>query len=265
MFNIVVIQWSDVPLGVMSFKKLFSFSKSKEGCIFFYYFFTIAAAYHFDTCRYVIMNIERQNEIKHAIHKECTTIAYLNLLNFRKLSYLQIFLFDEDKKIANKVCSATTDPRMSTFDGKSWTASLSGEFVMYRDSRRQIAVSTKLHRLQCVLLLYGIFVIWNSKAVVFVLTKVHALFSTCNMDVWSWSWFPPCICGIAVRVKNSLYVYRTCEEISNRYAKPLIHHNMVYQICDNRHMVVDIGDLYTKVFKSLLKIIRNGNKMEYYL
>lgn len=160
--------------------------------------------------------------------------------------------------MANKICSATTDPRMTTFDGKSWTASLSGEFVMYRDSRRQIAVSTKLHRQKCVLLVSDVLVKWKSKVVVFVLTKVHALFSTCNMDVFFWNWFPPCICGIAVRVKDSLYVYRTCEEISHRYAKPLIHHDMVYQICDNRHMVIDIGDPYTKVFfkKSLPKDIQ---------
>lgn len=76
------------------------------------------------------------------MHLNCLS----NILNFRKLSYPQIFLFDEDKKIANKVCSASTDPRMFTFDGKDWTASLSGEFVMYRDSRRQIAVSSISHR-----------------------------------------------------------------------------------------------------------------------
>lgn len=40
----------------------------------------------------------------------------------------------------NKVCYADTDPRMKTFDGKPWTASLAGEFVMYRDTQRRIAV-----------------------------------------------------------------------------------------------------------------------------
>lgn len=40
----------------------------------------------------------------------------------------------------NKLCSADTDPRMKTFDGKSWTASLAGEFVMYRDTKRRITV-----------------------------------------------------------------------------------------------------------------------------
>lgn len=43
----------------------------------------------------------------------------------------------------NMRCSARTDPRMGTFDGVNWTASLVGEFVMYRDIRRQIAVSTR--------------------------------------------------------------------------------------------------------------------------
>lgn len=138
--SIVVIQGSDVPVGVTSFKKLCT--KAIEGV----YFLLFYSAYPSDTCRYVIINIERPIEIKYAIHVRCTTIVYLNILNSRKFSYLQIFLFDEDKKIANKVCSARTDPRMSTFDGKDWTASLSGEFVMYRDSRRQIAVSTILHR-----------------------------------------------------------------------------------------------------------------------
>lgn len=100
----------------------------------------------------------------------------------------------------------------------------------------------------------------------FVLTKVHAIFSTCNTDDWFWFWFPPCICGIAVRVKNSLYVYRTCEGVSNRYANLLTHHHRVNQICDNRHMMVEIGDPYTKVFKCLLNIIRKGdNKMEHHL
>lgn len=40
----------------------------------------------------------------------------------------------------NKLCYADTDPRMKTFDGKPRTASLAGEFVMYRDTQRRIAV-----------------------------------------------------------------------------------------------------------------------------
>lgn len=37
----------------------------------------------------------------------------------------------------NKLCYADTDPRMQTFDGKPWTASLAGEFVMYRDTQKE--------------------------------------------------------------------------------------------------------------------------------
>lgn len=59
------------------------------------------------------------------------------------LSHNQIFFYDKDNNIANMLCYADTDPRMQTFDGKEWTASLAGEFVMYRDRRRLISVSTE--------------------------------------------------------------------------------------------------------------------------
>lgn len=55
--------------------------------------------------------------------------------------FVQILLDDSDTKIANKLCFASTDPRMQTFDGQYWTAYLAGEFVMYRDKQRRIAVS----------------------------------------------------------------------------------------------------------------------------
>lgn len=54
----------------------------------------------------------------------------------------QIRLYDKDDHMTNKLCYADTDPRMKTFDGKAWTASLAGEFVMYRDTRRKITVIT---------------------------------------------------------------------------------------------------------------------------
>lgn len=57
--------------------------------------------------------------------------------------FFQILLDDSDTKIANKLCFASTDPRMQTFDGQYWTAQLAGEFVLYRDKQRRIAVSLK--------------------------------------------------------------------------------------------------------------------------
>lgn len=57
--------------------------------------------------------------------------------------FYQILLDDSDTKIANKLCFASTDPRMETFDGHYWTAQLPGEFVLYRDKERRIAVSLK--------------------------------------------------------------------------------------------------------------------------
>lgn len=133
---------------------------------------------------------------------------------------IKIRLYDKDDHMINKLCSADTDPRMKTFDGKSWTASLAGEFVMYRDTKRRIAV--------------------------------HALFSSCQ-----WGGQGHCGCGIAVRVENSLFAYRTCERISNHYSKPLIHHDTVYHICDDRHMVVDIGNQYSSI------TLPNGAQVKY--
>lgn len=126
---------------------------------------------------------------------------------------IRIFLHDEEKKLENMICYADTDPRMQTFDKTSWTAFLAGEFVMYRDRRRQI--------------------------------YVHALFSSCRWSFWGGEGF--CSCGIAVRVENSLFVYRTCQEISYSYSRLLVHHETVYHICDDRHMVVDIGNPWTKI------------------
>lgn len=41
-----------------------------------------------------------------------------------------------------------------------------------------------------------------------------------------------------------------CEIISNQYTKPMIHHDTVYHICDDSHMVVEFekpGRTDTKV------------------
>ncbi|XP_065929944.1 von Willebrand factor D and EGF domain-containing protein isoform X2 [Magallana gigas] len=117
---------------------------------------------------------------------------------------IQISISDEDRNMVYKVCGLNTDPRMITFDRLSWTAYLPGEFILYRDKRRKISV--------------------------------HVLFSNCLQSPNS----VPCACGIAVRVENSLFSYRSCEKISNRYTKPMIHHEIVYQKCDDSQMEIEL-------------------------
>lgn len=91
--------------------------------------------------------------------------------------------------------------------------------------------------------------------ILLMFSQVHALFSSCSRTAWSIS--TPCVCGIAVRVEDSLFVYRTCAEISYRISKPLIHHDTVYHICDSRHMVVEPGkvNLLTKAHMSTKKML----------
>lgn len=73
---------------------------------------------------------------------------YLMILGYNfSLEFLIIFyqisISDEDRNMRYKVCGLNTDPRMRTFDRLSWTAYLPGEFILYRDKRRKISVSTK--------------------------------------------------------------------------------------------------------------------------
>lgn len=95
-------------------------------------------------------------------------------------------------------------------------------------------------------------VIFHMDIFVHFILKVHAVFSSCTQEGWNGE--GPCGCGIAVRVENSLFAYRTCKVISYRYSKPLLQHEVVNHICDNRHMVVDIGDPWTKVFNMYFKL-----------
>lgn len=78
----------------------------------------------------------------------------------------------------NKLCYADTDPRMKTFDGKPWTASLAGEFVMYRDTQRRIAVIISINiqidicyklRMLTALTAKQRYFIWDVRLVVFSL------------------------------------------------------------------------------------------------
>lgn len=95
-------------------------------------------------------------------------------------------------------------------------------------------------------------VIFHMDIFVHFILKVHAVFSGCTHEGWNGE--GPCGCGIAVRVENSLFAYRTCKDISYNYSKPLLQHEVVNHICDNRHMVVDIGDPWTKVFNMYFKL-----------
>lgn len=96
---------------------------------------------------------EYQVWICRILHVSARKIAYgwfLDWMKWRKYTPLwfvlyvyQILIDDSDTKIANKLCFASTDPRMQTFDGQHWTAQLAGEFVLYRDKQQRIAVSFK--------------------------------------------------------------------------------------------------------------------------
>lgn len=117
---------------------------------------------------------------------------------------IKVYISDVDNTISNRICKLQTDPRFWTFDNKRHDIYTAGEFVLYRHKKRNV--------------------------------EVHALFTACSGD--SFPLGAACTCGVAIRVEDSLYVYRTCNEVSYQTVSLLAHHSTIYEVCDDKHMVI---------------------------
>ncbi|XP_063440468.1 uncharacterized protein LOC134721412 [Mytilus trossulus] len=120
-----------------------------------------------------------------------------------QINQITVKVVDKDSVLKNRLCQSYNDPHFRTFDGLYYDYMGVGEFVMYRND---------------------IGPYW-----------VHALFTSCG------SRFPgtSCICGIAIRSKESLFVLRTCEKIS-RTGKYLLQQPVVsLTYCDKPDMVIE--------------------------
>ncbi|CAC5419093.1 unnamed protein product [Mytilus coruscus] len=127
--------------------------------------------------------------------------SYPEIKIWRNLTVPEITVrvLDKDNVLHGRLCQSYNDPHLKTFDGRYYDYMNVGEFVMYRNDK-------------------GPF--W-----------VHALFSSCGSA--------SCNCGVAVRSRRSLFVIRTCREISrthfNYFPQPRI-----YRInCDESDMFVE--------------------------
>lgn len=121
---------------------------------------------------------------------------------------IKVYISDVDNTISNRICMLRTDPRFWTFDNRFHNIYTAGEFVLYRHKKRNV--------------------------------EVHALFTTCPLGA-------ACICGVAIRVEDSLYVYRTCDEVSYQTVSLLAHHSTIYEICDDKHMIITTEYDYTVI------------------
>lgn len=127
---------------------------------------------------------------------------------------IKVYISDMDNILSDRICKLQTDPRFWTFDGKRHDIYSAGEFVLYRHKKRSI--------------------------------EVRALFTACSGTGDIAELNAACTCGVAIRVEDSLYVYRTCGLVSYRSVIPLIHHSAIYEICDDEHMVISTDkDNYT--------------------
>lgn len=65
---------------------------------------------------------------------------------------------------------------------------------------------------------------------------MHGLFTAWSGD--SGLLGAACTCGVAIRVEDSLFVYRTCGLVSYQSVNILDHHSMITEVCDDKHMVI---------------------------
>ncbi|XP_061196777.1 uncharacterized protein LOC133205052 [Saccostrea echinata] len=91
---------------------------------------------------------------------------------------IKVFVFDSDSLVARMLCTSYNDPHLTTFDGKQWDNQRPGEFIMYK------------HK--------------------YLPYSVNVLFSSCVAG------YATCNCGVAIRSNFSLYVVRTCAQVSFR-------------------------------------------------
>ncbi|XP_052085191.1 serine-rich adhesin for platelets-like [Mytilus californianus] len=124
--------------------------------------------------------------------------------------------FDKDSTMTGRLCQVYNDPHFRTFDGKVYYYMEVGEFVLYRNSKGPY---------------------W-----------VHSLFTNCGFG-WEGS---SCLCGVAIKSRNSLFVLRTCEKVSRDSSFPLKSPHSEVRSCDDNDLSIDISyNTYTCMEKNI--------------
>ncbi|CAC5390460.1 Low-density lipoprotein receptor-related protein 6 [Mytilus coruscus] len=135
-----------------------------------------------------------------------STLNMLNIWRNLTVPEISVKVLDKDNVLTTRLCSSYNDPHITTFDGLYYHYMNVGEFVMYRNDNDPY---------------------W-----------VHALFTNCG-----WGWVgSSCNCGVAVRSRRSLFVIRTCREIS-RTQSDFFPQPRTYRInCDENDMFINPND-----------------------
>ncbi|CAG2226577.1 unnamed protein product [Mytilus edulis] len=148
------------------------------------------------------------------LYNENNRIAYIKLSTSSNSTYnniwkdfdmreIRVDVIDKDSTLKNRICQTYNDPHFRTFDGKYYDYMEVGEFVLYKND-------------------IGPF--W-----------VHGLFTSCGYGLSGTS----CLCGIAIRSKDSLFVLRTCEMISRKELHLLQQPVVTLTPCDESDMSIN--------------------------
>nr|XP_022298071.1 von Willebrand factor D and EGF domain-containing protein-like [Crassostrea virginica] len=166
----------------------------------------------FNLTGYVDGMINYENRIS-TVHFNVTSYQYDSHGVWSNISIpeIQVTILDSDYLVDGMLCTSYNDPHMTTFDGKHWENQLPGEFVMYR--HRDLPFS------------------------------VNVLFSSCVGG------YATCNCGVAVRSNFSLYVVRTCAQISSTNTELLVvpHEKLTLNRSTDLH-ITKTGRLFKVTF-----------------
>ncbi|CAC5386360.1 unnamed protein product [Mytilus coruscus] len=132
---------------------------------------------------------------------------------------IRVTVVDKDSVLKNRLCQSYNDPHFRTFDGKYYDYMGVGEFVMYKND-------------------IGPY-------------RVHALFTSCGSGLPGTS----CLCGIAIRSKDLLFVLRTCEKISRSETYFLKQPVITLTSCDKNNMsIINTNNNYKIVLPIVTEI-----------
>ncbi|XP_069130663.1 von Willebrand factor D and EGF domain-containing protein-like [Argopecten irradians] len=125
---------------------------------------------------------------------------------------IKLQLFDEDQKLSGKTCCIQTDPHVNTFDNRHILFNQSGEFIVFKHE--------------------------------FLPVRIHVILD------WCWQrWRGACMCGVAIRYHNAVYVLNLCkEDIGSKWLKSSkVNRYAELRACDDSIMQVELKNGIFKV------------------
>lgn len=136
----------------------------------------------------------------HFISKESNVEPFPDVWKNVNIPDIKVMILDEDVKLSGKACMAFAGSNFVTVDGQQFSFHGAGEYILYQHKTLPYSI--------------------------------HILLTSCGLSA-------TCSCGIAVKSFNSLFVYRTCNTVSQQFLSPNTTLPFIqYNNCNDRDITV---------------------------